>query len=756
MLHLLPFCLLTLNQGDVSALTLATNGNTDYGIVVAADAIPPERTAARELHDYLQKVTGADFPLESTRDARPVAKKIVVGPNALFHAAAPDVDLKSLGRDGIVMRTVGDVLFLAGGRPRGTLYAVYTFLEDVVGVRWWSSTESFLPKTPTLTIPTLNRVYVPKLHYREAFYRDVFNGVFAARLKCNGHFERIPPEYGGHYTILGWCHTFYQLIPPDKYFAAHPDWFSERHGKRTAERAQLCLTNEEVRREVIENALGWLRENPDAGMISIAQNDWGGRCRCDKCKALEDEEGSPSGPLLHFVNAVAAGIEKEFPDTLVETLAYNYTRHAPKHVRPRRNVIVRLCSIECSFSQPLATGPQNKKFREDMEAWSAIAPQLYVWNYVTNFRNSILPHPNLRVLAPNIRFFVAHHAIGLFEQGDAYSRCGDFVELRAWLLAHLMWDPSRNEHKLVTEFLRGYYGPAAAPLQAYLDLVNDAAEESGIHLGCSMRDTSGWFKLDQVVEADKLFDRAEELVGNDPVLLRRVQRARMPLDNVWLKRYTGLRSAALREGIPFPGPNDMAAFARRFIARAHEFDVGQYREGRSFSEYEAHLRSRFLRPPGPPPKECAGLPEEDWMDVQDDEFQLFGEGKWVEIVDDPAASDGKAAKLTTNHTQWAIQVPVSADFQGLGRLHCYLVARCEAKATAGPAFVVGIYDTRRRKYVMQTEVSVQQSAGAEYRTLDLGVHELEPGMHFWVAPVNNPGRVTAVFVDRLFWLKEKE
>jgi len=738
--------------GGAAAMTLTTNGKSDYTIVVAADAIPPEQTAARELHDYLLTVTGADLPVKTVARAQSASKKIVVGPNALLRRAMPDLDLKSLGRDGIVMCTRGNDLFLAGGRPRGTLYAVYTFLEDIVGVRWWSSTESTIPKNPTLTIPALDTIYVPKLRYREAFYRDAFNGVFAARLKLNGHFERIPPEYGGHYTILGWCHTFYQLIPPAKYFADHPEWFSERNGRRTADHAQICLTNEAVRRELTKNALEWIRRNPDAGIISISQNDWGGRCRCDACKALEEKEGSPSGPLLHFVNAVAADIEKEFPDVLVETLAYNYTRRPPRHVRPRRNVIIRLCSIECSFSQPLATGDQNKKFRKDMKAWSAIAPKLYVWDYVTNFHNSILPHPNLRVLAPNIRFFVEHNAIGLFEQGDAYSTCGDFVEMRAWLLAHLMWDPSRDEHKLISEFLRGYYGPAAKPLQAYLDLINDAAEQSGVYLRCFMPDTSGWFHLNQIVTANQLFDKAEELVKDDPVLLRRVQRARMPLDNVWLKRYGELRVAAARQGIPFPGPKDIVAFARRFIARAHQFNVGQYREGRPFSEYEAKLLARF-RPPGPPPKECEGLRKwDDWVDIQDNAFRLYGEGKWVKMVDDPAASDGKAARLTTNHTQWAVQFPISADLAGFGPVHCYLVARCETNAKTGPAFNVGIYDGRGKKPVMQKQITVSEASGAQYHTLDLGVHDLKPGMYFWVAPLNNPGQVSAVFVDRLFWI----
>ena len=121
-----------------------------------------------------------------------------------------------------------------------------------------------------------------------------------------------------------------------------------------------------------------------------------------------------------------------------------------------------------SFSR-WASGEQNEAFRRDIEGWSKIAPQLFVWDYVTNFSSYIVPHPNMRVLAPNIRFFTDHHVIGLFEQGDSQSTIGDFLRLRAWLLAHLMWDPARDEEALIAEFLQGYYGAGSTPSSAVLE-----------------------------------------------------------------------------------------------------------------------------------------------------------------------------------------------------------------------------------------------------------------------------------------------
>ncbi|HPG65276.1 MAG TPA: DUF4838 domain-containing protein [Candidatus Hydrogenedentes bacterium] len=734
-------------------ITLVENGASPYAIAVSADPIPAEQTAARELQAYLAEVTGCTLEIISELESRGTGRWIMVGPQASVTEALPNFDWAAAGHDGIVMKTAGDNIILAGGRPRGTLYAVYTFLEDVVGCRWWSSTEQYVPKKPTITIPPLDVTYTPKLRCREAFYRDAFDGTFAARCKCNGHFERIPEEYGGHYTILGWCHTFYQLLPPEEYFEAHPEWYSEIDGKRVKDGAQLCLTNDEMRAEFTKKALEWIRRDPSSGIISISQNDWHGWCTCPACRAVEEEEGAHSGPIIRFVNRVAEDVEKEFPDMLIETLAYSYTREAPKLARPRDNVVVRLCSIECSYSQPLGTGPQNETFKRDMDQWSAMAHHLYIWDYVTNFCNYIQPHPNMRVLAPNIRFFIDHKAIGLFEQGDSGCSCSDFPELRAWVLAHLMWNPDRDENALINEFLDGYYGPAAQPLRQYIDLIHNAVEASGIALRCYMPDTSSWFTLEAMNRASELFDEAERVAAGDPALVRRVQRARMPLDHAWLGRYHALRRIAAADGLEFRGPKDPVAACDQFIERAHAFNVGSYREGAPFEQYEPLLRSRF-RPPCAPPEICANLPESKWIDVQDNEFRMAGFGNWSTFADDAKASDGKAARMPASHHEWAVQYPCSADWARLGAVRCYILARCNAKAASGNAFQLGIYDSEAGVGVANTVVRIEDSAGESYRTFDLGVHALTPSMYFWVAPMGNPEEVDAVYVDRMFCVQE--
>jgi len=570
---------LPLIAGYVQAATnetviIAQNGTAKVVIVVADDAEESERYAATELAGFLRQITGATFEIQ----APPAAgqSRLLVGPGAAKSATA-DFSTNGLGSDGIVIRTVGDDLILAGGRPRGTLYAVYTFLEENIGCRWWSSKASTIPIKPTLRIERLNVRYVPPLEYRETFWFDSFDGDWAVRNKSNGNSERLDAKRGGKHTYEGFVHTFFPLIPPEKYFEDHPEWFSEIDGKRIHERAQLCLTNEEMRAELIKNLKVRLRNNPAATIASVSQNDWHGNCQCSKCAAIEKEEGSPAGLMLRFVNAVAEDIEDEFPNVAISTLAYQYTRKPPKITKPRPNVIVRLCSIECSFSKPLSD-ERNKEFRDDIVGWSKICNRLYIWDYTTNFRHYILPHPNLRVLGPNVKFFVDHSVKGLFEQGAYTSSGAEMAELRAWVLAKLLWNPTLDGQELIDEFIAGYYGPAGPHIKDYLKITHDAVEASGDHLGCFSQHTAKFLSFETLSKGWEQLKVAEDAVMDNPELRFRVQVAQLPIMYTFIMRWDDMRQACQAAGAEWPMADSIKATFEQFTEVARKKDVTRLNE----------------------------------------------------------------------------------------------------------------------------------------------------------------------------------
>jgi len=486
-----------------TCLALSRHGQSRYCIVLDVEAAEPEQVAALELSRYLQQVTGGALPVVWLHEAPGTGGRIYVGLSRTVRKMFPDLDWEGLGEDTVVIGFLhsglmredpdaGTDIVLAGVPPRGTLYAVYTFLEEGAGCRWWTSTESDIPRSPSLTIDrkVVERVYSPPIKCRDAYFRDTFGWsmvgdrpeeyMFAVKLKLNGHAPAIPDKFGSHYTILGWCHTFHQLIAPHEYFEEHPEWFSLVDGKRVPDK-QLCLTNEEMRRELVRNALEWIRANPEAGIISISQNDTDGPCECDKCRKIAREEGSESGPLIRFVNRVAEDIEREYPDFKVMTLAYQYSQKPPRNIRPRHNVVIRLCSMQADHFRPLG-GPGNPQFAADLKKWSETSHQIFIWDYVVNFRNFVTPYPNLHTLGPNMRLFADHGVYGVFSQGNGWSKTGDFYALRAWVIAHVLWDPSLDTGELVDEFVTGYYGAAGRFIREYLDLARDAFLNSRLAL----------------------------------------------------------------------------------------------------------------------------------------------------------------------------------------------------------------------------------------------------------------------------------
>jgi hypothetical protein len=559
-------------------LTIVDDGRSEYCIVLDADASPSERYAAEELQKFLKEISGYAIPILSSR----APKMIVVGGGEILREIDPAFDTGQLGKEGFTIRTREAHLILAGGKQRGTLYAVYTFLEDYLGCRWYSSEVSRIPRQKLIEIPSINVTHKPVLEYREPFYSDAFDGDWAARNKANGHSARLGERHGGKVRYSHFVHTFYSLVPPEKYFDEHPEYFALVNGERRRSGAQLCLTNPDVLRIVIEGVKRWIAQDPEADIYSVSQNDCAGWCECPDCKALDEREESHMGSLLTFVNNVAEAIEKEHPDKAIDTLAYQYTRKPPENIRPRHNVIIRLCSIECCFSHPLDSCPQNASFRDDILGWSKIAPRLYVWDYVTDFANYLLPFPNLDVLKPNIEFFVRHNVRGIFEEGNySHGGGGEMAELRAYLLAKLLWNPDADVEALKKDFLEGHYGKAAGAIAEYIAMLHRKVKDDKVHLNIWSGPTSPYLTDEVLTRADALFDRAEKLADNAEIL-QRVLVARLPL---WYVRITrpGLSSV------------EKLQLLEKFMEVVRKKGIDQIREGRPMTSWEQEMRTALRK-----------------------------------------------------------------------------------------------------------------------------------------------------------------
>ncbi|MDX9979661.1 MAG: DUF4838 domain-containing protein [Lentisphaeria bacterium] len=582
-------------------LTLVEQGGSGYAIVRPAEATPSQVYAAEELRDFVARMTGVELPIRT--DAEPLPERaILLG--VTRHTAAVlggEVDLARLGDDGFRIKSCPPHLVIAGSGVRGTLYGVYELLERYGGCRWYASFHSVIPKRESLTVPAdLDDTQVPAFVMREPFWFDMFQGDFAARSRANGNQMRVTEKHGGKIRFGAglFVHTFYRLMPPDEFFADHPEYFSEINGKRVADHAQLCLSNPEVRRICTERLLEHIRRDPTAKLYSLSQNDWRGYCTCAECKALDEREGTPTASVIHFVNQVAAEVEKEFPDAWIETLAYQYTRTPPKTIRPRANVVPRLCTIECDFSLPLdrSPHPQNTRFVEEIKGWSAETDKLYIWDYTTNFAHYLGPHPNFACLQGNVQFFRDNHVVGLFEQGAYQGRHAEFAELRAWVLAKLLWNPDQNVEALYDDFFPGYYGKAAPLVRQYWAELQTFVADPEIMLNIWTGPQAKYYPEGFFARSLELWRQAEALVADDPAYSYNVRMGALPVYYSLLQlrgeppvayEFDGARFA------PSGADPEYAALAREFLARFREAkDIRISENGESHENFLTKLRSQ--------------------------------------------------------------------------------------------------------------------------------------------------------------------
>jgi len=556
-------------------------------IIIPTDADPAEKRAAEELRDAVKKATGTELNIKT--DAAAGEWPIRIG-------GASDLKTDDLGDEDFTVRTTDQGVDIVGGSPRGTLYGVYTALEDGLGVRWLTADCTSIPKTDKVEVHNGETTFRPRFSWRNAYYRaNSDHPELAAHLRNNA----VPrsPELGGGSPWSLISHSVHRYVPVAKYGESHPEYFSLVDGKRRAFMkddqfdqggTQPCFTNPEVRKLLIDGILGELeRRDQKDGVISISQNDNQQYCRCPDCAAIDEREGSHMGSLLTLLNEAADAVAKVRPGVSVGSLAYQHTRKPPLHLKPRPNVAIQLCSIECCQIHPL-NDPDcalNQAFCDDMKAWCEISHQVYVWNYNVSFTSYNLPCPNLDVIGPNVKFIASQGVKGVFMQCAGNARNTELCELRNYLISRLLWDPKLDDRQVRDEFVDRYYGKAADDVRAYLKLVTETPRNAGIHHNCF--GLAADYGLDaplarealailqkgmEKAEDETIRDRVEKItIGPRTILIEPFAR--------WVRGHQGGIAGGQVQSAPPKTYKGLEADLRELFRLYEKFGVDRYSEG---------------------------------------------------------------------------------------------------------------------------------------------------------------------------------
>ena len=503
-------------------IPLFVNNYSDYVIHLSKNPSPNMSTAVDELRIYLKKITGIQLPCTDRYTDKGSFISFEEG-----YCSDSNFDIHILNKDGFRIKNRNGNIVISAADGQGLINAVYVFLEKYIGCRYFSEDEIYIPQKKEIVIDNLSEdIQNPSYIFRTIHYYNAYQKEFA---KLNRLHNSTPDRISNQWGL--WVHTLHRLVPPEKYFNKHPEYFALRNGIRIKD--QLCLSNKDVINTVVSSLREMMKKLPSAKYWSVSQMDNYNYCECEQCKLTDSIEGSHSGSIIRFVNEIAS----YFPDKVISTLAYQYSRKPPLQTIPAANVNIMLCSIESDRNKPIADDYSEGSFYDDLSNWSLITQNIIIWDYVTNFSHLVSPFPNFQVLQPNIQLFSNYGANMIFEQGYA-GKAGEMNELRCYLLAKLIWNPNEDVNSLINDFLIGYYGKAAPFIRNYIDLATSELIKSEKSLTLYEPQTihsEGYLSASNLYKYFQLFRQALNAVYNDSIKTHRVQMAMQSIRYAWLE-----------------------------------------------------------------------------------------------------------------------------------------------------------------------------------------------------------------------------
>ncbi len=512
-----------------SPVYIVDDGESDYVIAVADGADECIFTAATELQTYIEKISGVHLDILSEGNVPQGKKAVYIGETKASEKTG--ADYSSLKEDGFLLYSDGNNLIIRGEDSRGTLYGVYTFLEEYLGVRWFTPTLEKVPENDTIAFDKeLNRIVEPSFAVRRNDTMGT-NEAYRARTKMNVSFHKNATAYGGTLTYSLWDASLITLVPKSL-FSEHPEYFAmDENGNRHTD--HVCMTNPDVLQLVAENCREiMLNATNGAKFIHIGQDDNINYCHCENCEALYEKHGAVSAPTLIFTNKLADILGPEFPDYTFTFYAYNETDRPPTDgtLRCRPNVAPVLCGLHkaCRSHSLLECGAQDgddsienlygeryPQIAEDFKVWTEIADRTYIYDYTINFLFSQQFFSNFEYMQETMKYM---HDIGItgyiYNCGDGHSAA--FNELRNYLLCKLQWDVNADVEYHMKDFIKAYYGEEAAPyIKEILDIQTAQIKATAHAFDFDWHYQSGYYPVHTMAQLDILWAKALKAGGDE-------------------------------------------------------------------------------------------------------------------------------------------------------------------------------------------------------------------------------------------------
>ncbi len=510
---------------------IVNEGREPWPILVPTNASKQDLQAAQQLARYLGRMSGATFTVDKAGPQPP--------PRAILVGAHDPAAIQGLGAEDYIIRADGDRVLIAGGHSRSTTYGVYALLEQL-GCRWWSFDDEEVPASPTLRVREQQARVIAPFAIHDLWNNEAQNKNNQFNLKLRS--DSLEQFEAGH--------SLYPLLTP--YATNHPDIYPmDKAGQRKANNLHFCYLAPgivDALTEALDKRVAAKNGNVSNIIYFAGMGDWyGGMCECPACSQVYKEETwvNPDGrtntgysaTLLRMINAVAEKLEARHPGVRVGTFAYMSLEAPPALTKPRANVVIRVPRLRHCTVHPADSCPKNRGFRRNLERWCEQAPgRVYVWEYGASFNNFLVPFPCLRSMADNLAFYHRIGIRGVEIQGNYVSTGGDLAVLKNHVWSRIFQAPAANVGQVLTRFCADYFGPAAAPMEAYVT----ALEESVRTPSNICADEFAEFQyLTPAVRSNMQShaDRALAAVAGQPLYARRVRESTVSLkaQTLWKK-----------------------------------------------------------------------------------------------------------------------------------------------------------------------------------------------------------------------------
>ena len=306
-------------SNEATDIVLAENGSTEYTIVIPSEADPTEEYASELLQKQFKEATGASIAIEKDGGAGLDENKKVlsVGNTSILKASGVVMDGTELNEDGFKIKRFGNTVVMGGYNGTGTIYSVQEFLKYEFGYEVYATDEIYIDSVQRPMLIDFDITEAPDFQERGFDGLPAYNAEYAVSLRLGANTQAAEFDYGTSRDWIGYAHSYYQIIPKDKYLNEgdkenyHPEWYSA---------SQLCFTADGLFETFVANLKTLIKESPYGKIVSLGEEDGAGYCTCDRCMAEQSQYGL-SGYIIRFMNRVVAEVEKD-PEISSRNLMY--------------------------------------------------------------------------------------------------------------------------------------------------------------------------------------------------------------------------------------------------------------------------------------------------------------------------------------------------------------------------------------------------------------------------------------------------